>query len=64
MNVLGSSKYRPWKCGRKVGLIFYIMDFPFVSLIKKSSPYLFSAIVLVGDVGYSYPMGSSKIYGF
>jgi len=63
MNVLGFLEPRPWKCGKVVGLIFFIIASTLVSWIRKNSVYLFLAMFWVGDIGSSSPMGSSNIYG-
>jgi len=39
--MLGSLEARPWKCGRELGLIFFIPASPVVSQIGKNSLFLF-----------------------
>lgn len=44
------------ECGKEIGS-------PLVSLIGKTSFFMFSSMVWVGEIGSSSPMGSSKILG-
>jgi len=63
MNVSRSSTARPWKCGRVVGLMFFILASPLISLKGKRFLYMFSSIPCVHGFGSYSPIGSSKIFG-